>query len=147
MFLILQIWVEDVSRWPQDPPVVRCLTNIYHPNIDQFDETDSSNICVNVLDLCTWTSHCDLETCIQAVLFLFYEPNFDDVLSLVCCSDENFQELVQESLRGGVVDGIPYQPNEGWMKRKLFKEKSDQENETASWLYWLFDNTCCFFWL
>lgn len=113
-----KIVVENENRWPQDPPTVRCLTDIYHPNIDNFDEGEYSNVCVNALDLCTWDSQFDFETCIQALLFLFYEPNFDDVLSLICCSDENFQELVQTSLKGGIVDGIPFKPNEGWLKKR-----------------------------
>lgn len=125
-----QIVVENENRWPQDPPTVRCLTDIYHPNIDNFDEGEYSNVCVNALDLCNWDSQFDFETCIQSLLFLFYEPNFDDVLSLICCSDENFQELVQTSLKGGIVDGIPFKPNEGWLKKKGGGNSSqEKENE------------------
>lgn len=125
-----KIVVENENRWPQDPPTVRCLTDIYHPNIDNFDEGEYSNVCVNALDLCTWDSQFDFETCIQSLLFLFYEPNFDDVLSLICCSDENFQELVQTSLKGGIVDGIRFKPNEGWLKKKGGGNSSqEKENE------------------
>lgn len=116
---LFQISVENEAQWSQEPPIIRCLTDIYHPNIDHLDQDlVTSNVCVSVLDHGTWSGQCDFETCVQALLFLFYEPNFDDALSPICCSDENFQELVQISLKGGTIDGFGFRPNEGWVKKK-----------------------------
>ncbi|XP_061164243.1 uncharacterized protein LOC133173274 [Saccostrea echinata] len=111
--------VENECQWPREPPIIRCLTDIYHPNIDHLDRDNCSNVCVSVLDRGMWSYQFDFETCVQALLFLFYEPNFDDALSPICCSDEDFQELVQISLKGGTIDGFQFSPNIGRINNVL----------------------------
>ncbi|KAK3099988.1 hypothetical protein FSP39_013090 [Pinctada imbricata] len=117
----------DVSQgnWPIDPPVVICMTDIYHPNIDtefDYDSNDTSNICVNLLDL-DWCKDCSFDDCLQAILFLFYEPNFDDPLSPLCVNDNEFEEFVKISLEGGDIEGRVYETNYGWAQNMAAKSK------------------------
>ena len=107
--------------YPDGPPYINCVTDTYHPNIDNFedpeDSDEGSNICVNLLETDEWSGHpYTLDDCVQAILFLFYNPNWDDALnaSFQCPeSDEEFAKNVRISLEGGDVDGHTFEPNYG----------------------------------
>ncbi|XP_019620755.1 PREDICTED: uncharacterized protein LOC109467258 [Branchiostoma belcheri] len=66
------------DQYPQYPPRVVCLTNIYHPNIDTVDEYEGE-ICLSLLD--EWQPTFTLEDVIIGLLFLLYHPNLEDPLS------------------------------------------------------------------
>ncbi len=93
-----------------DPPRIRCLTSVYHPNIDQNDDYSEGDICLNMLDE-LWSPDLTLEDYIQGLLFLFYEPNPEDPLNPAFCGDEDEEKWsynIRRSLRGYEIDGTTY---------------------------------------
>lgn len=109
--------IYPASDYPTLPPEVRCVTDIYHPNIDSDDQEDEgTNICVSLLEVGEWDANMNLEHCIQAILFLFYNPNWGDALSPFFSADlsqEDFEENVKISLEGGEVEGRFFERNYG----------------------------------
>lgn len=110
--------ISVVHEYPLNPPVVRCLTEIYHPNIDMDDmeDVEDSNICVSLLEQGEWDTNMTLEHCVQAILFLFYNPNWGDALSPLFasdCTNDDFVANVKISLEGGDIDGRTFQRNYG----------------------------------
>ncbi|OWF41872.1 uncharacterized protein LOC110461850 [Mizuhopecten yessoensis] len=107
-----------VNEYPECPPEVRCLTEIYHPNIDTDDSDDATNICVSLLESGEWDPNMTLEHCIQAVLFLFYNPNWGDALSPLFSPDlteTDFEENVKISIEGGDIEGRVFERNYGFV--------------------------------
>ena len=103
--------IDASTDYPSCPPVIHCLTQIYHPNIDFSD--DSGEVCLNLLDE-LWTSDMTLEDVVQGLLFLLHNPNVDDPLSCLFTgteSEEEFLENVRQSLRGEEVDGVSFERN------------------------------------
>ena len=99
------------SEYPACPPVVHCMTQIYHPNIDFSDE--SGEVCLNLFDE-LWTSSMSLEDVVQGLLFLLQNPNIEDPLNCMFTGsedEEEFQQNVRRSLRGEEVDGVPFERN------------------------------------
>lgn len=71
----------DGTYYPDQCPKVRVTDYIYHPNIDFYEDYDEeSNVCVTLLDEWDGSTH-TFEDIVMAVLFLFYNPAFDDPLS------------------------------------------------------------------
>ena len=102
----------DISDGYPDvnPPKIRCLTKVYHPNIDQIDEYSEGDICLNLIDE-LWTPELTLEDYVQGLLFMFYNPNVEDPLNPAFCGDEDEDRLrynVRRSMRGKEVEGIEY---------------------------------------
>lgn len=55
----------------------------------------------------------------HALLFLFYEPNFDDPLNADATRPENgltMEQTIRKSLRGGLINGVRYAPNRAWLR-------------------------------
>jgi hypothetical protein len=105
--------------YPLLQPNIKCITPIYHPNIDtlETDENDLiSNVCVSILD--DWTPVNGLDDCVQALLFLFHQPNTSDSLRVVDgdIQENQFLENVKISLEGGTVENCNFQPNYGWVE-------------------------------
>jgi ubiquitin-conjugating enzyme E2 M len=95
------------DMYPHEPPKVRCLDKIYHPNIDL-----NGNVCLNILRA-DWKPVLDLNAVIYGLIVLFESPNPDDPLNhdAAKCLRENpakFKQNVDRSLRGMDVDGIPF---------------------------------------
>lgn len=95
-------------HYPHSPPKVLCQTKIYHPNINL-----EGNVCLNILRE-DWKPVLDINAVIYGLIYLFYEPNPDDPLNHEAADlfrrDENqFQRLVQRTLRGGVLNGVQFQ--------------------------------------
>lgn len=66
------------DRYPYEPPHVKFITPIYHPNID-----DGGRICLSVLKLPpsgTWGPVMRVSTVLNSILILMSEPNPDDPL-------------------------------------------------------------------
>ncbi|KAG9411397.1 NEDD8-conjugating enzyme Ubc12 [Aphanomyces cochlioides] len=94
--------------YPHEPPKVRCMTKIYHPNIDL-----DGNVCLNILRE-DWKPVLDINAVIYGLIYLFYEPNPDDPLNreaaeLFRNDPHRFQDLVARSLRGQTVQGIHFE--------------------------------------
>ncbi|KAL8179229.1 UNVERIFIED_CONTAM: Ubiquitin-conjugating enzyme E2 T [Gekko kuhli] len=65
-------------RYPFEPPKIRFLTPIYHPNIDS-----SGRICLDVLRLPpkgAWRPSLNIATLLTSIQMLMNEPNPDDPL-------------------------------------------------------------------
>lgn len=82
---------------------------IYYLNIDENGE-----ICLNLFS--EWVGMNILEDCIQGLLFLLYNLNFDDFLSFWFDFEfdidlEVFVENVWIFLEGGVVEGNQFERN------------------------------------
>lgn len=85
-------------------PGVRCITPVYHPNIDE-----AGDVCVSLLE--DWTDDYDLTDLAQALLFLMRNPNRDDPLrsmpeEMQSMDEETFFHYIRKTLRGEVVECI-----------------------------------------
>ncbi|KFQ46478.1 Ubiquitin-conjugating enzyme E2 T, partial [Nestor notabilis] len=72
----LEILVPE--RYPFEPPKIRFLTPIYHPNIDS-----AGRICLDVLKLPpkgAWRPSLNISTLLTSIQLLMAEPNPDDPL-------------------------------------------------------------------
>lgn len=91
------------QNFPHEPPKVKCLQKIYHPNIDL-----QGNVCLNILRE-DWKPVLNIDSVLVGLQFLFLEPNSVDPLNKAAAvqlqEDRNrFKMLVQTSMRGGFVD-------------------------------------------
>lgn len=65
-------------RYPLEPPRVKFLTRVYHPNID-----DAGRICLDLLKAPpagSWSPASNVSTVLQSIQLLMNEPNPDDAL-------------------------------------------------------------------
>eukprot|EP00656_Telonema_subtile_P047460 TRINITY_DN5453_c0_g1_i3.p1 TRINITY_DN5453_c0_g1~~TRINITY_DN5453_c0_g1_i3.p1 ORF type:complete len:188 (-),score=36.37 TRINITY_DN5453_c0_g1_i3:356-919(-) len=68
------------ERYPFEPPKVRFLTEIYHPNID-----DGGRICLDVLKMPpkgSWKPSQNVATVLTSIYLLMMEPNPEDPLMI-----------------------------------------------------------------
>mmetsp|Transcript_48971 Transcript_48971/g.72817 ORF Transcript_48971/g.72817 Transcript_48971/m.72817 type:complete len:202 (-) Transcript_48971:201-806(-) len=94
-------------HYPHSPPRVTCKTQIYHPNINM-----EGNVCLNILRE-DWNPVLDTNAVIYGLIYLFYEPNPADPLNHEAADlfrrDKNqFERLVQRTLRGGIMEGVHF---------------------------------------
>lgn len=90
------------DNYPIDPPKVRCIPKIYHPNIDL-----EGNVCLNILRE-EWTPALDMYRVIMGLLVLFSEPNPSDPLNkeaanVLLKDKRKFERNVSDSMRGYYV--------------------------------------------
>ncbi|XP_071831048.1 nedd8-conjugating enzyme UbcE2M-like [Apostichopus japonicus] len=100
----------DLLR-PDQAPDVRCLTQIYHPNIDTIE--DDGDLCLNLFE--EWQSHFSLQDVVQGLLFLLYNPNLEDALCPIFSPDmtmEEFTTNVKRSLNGEAIEGYHFPKNQ-----------------------------------
>ena len=75
---VFRLEVAVPARYPFEPPKVRFVTPVYHPNIDS-----AGRICLDTLNMppkgC-WTPSLNLSTVMTSVRLLLAEPNPDDGL-------------------------------------------------------------------
>lgn len=62
-------------EYPFKPPIIKFLTKIYHPNID-----DEGAICLSLLKNEVWKPATQMRNIVTAILQLLIEPNPDDPL-------------------------------------------------------------------
>lgn len=72
--------LEFSHTYPRESPLITCLSDIYHPNID-ISTVCESNVCLNLLDDDFWCPGFGLQGCIFGLLFLLENPNFEDPIS------------------------------------------------------------------
>ncbi|OQV21748.1 Translocating chain-associated membrane protein 1 [Hypsibius exemplaris] len=92
------------NAYPHEPPKVKCIPKIYHPNID-YD----GNVCLNILRE-DWKPVLTLSAVLYGLQFLFLEPNADDPLNkeaadLMVRNLPQFTQFVTDSLKGKTVAG------------------------------------------
>ncbi|KAI8097755.1 E2 ubiquitin-conjugating enzyme [Halteromyces radiatus] len=95
------------QNYPHEPPKVRCVQKIYHPNIDL-----EGNICLNILRE-DWKPVLSLHSIMVGLQYLFLEPNADDPLNKEAAEDlrrnrQQFAEHVKKSMEGNTINGILY---------------------------------------
>jgi len=95
------------TNYPHDPPKVKCVPKIYHPNVDL-----EGNVCLNILRE-DWKPVLNLNSVMVGLQYLFLEPNADDPLNKEAAEDlrrdrEQFVKNVNTSLKGGSVKGETY---------------------------------------
>ena len=95
------------ANYPHEAPKILCKTKVYHPNIDT-----SGNICLNILRA-EWKPVLDINSIINGLYFLFYEPEPNDPLNHKAAKHlredrAGFGKAVDKTLKGGVVDGEEY---------------------------------------
>lgn len=96
------------ALYPHEAPKVHCDTQIYHPNIDT-----QGNVCLNILRE-DWKPVLDINAVIYGLIYLFYDPNPNDPLNreaaqLFRDNKPAFDRKVQQTLRGGVIEGQHYE--------------------------------------
>jgi len=72
----LEILIPD--RYPFEPPKMRFVTKIYHPNVD-----DGGRICLDILKMAphgSWKPSINISSCLTSLQVLMSEPNPDDPL-------------------------------------------------------------------
>ncbi|NWS78507.1 UBE2T enzyme, partial [Crotophaga sulcirostris] len=79
-------------RYPFEPPKIRFLTPIYHPNIDS-----AGRICLDVLKSPpkgTWSPCLNIVTLLSSIQLLMAEPNPDDPLMAEISSEYKYNKEV-----------------------------------------------------
>lgn len=77
-------------RYPFEPPKIRFLTPIYHPNIDS-----AGRICLDVLKLPpkgAWRPSLNISTLLTSIQLLMAEPNPDDPLMADISSEYKYNK-------------------------------------------------------
>ncbi|XP_003792315.1 ubiquitin-conjugating enzyme E2 T [Otolemur garnettii] len=80
------------ERYPFEPPQIRFLTPIYHPNIDS-----AGRICLDVLKLPpkgAWRPSLNIATVLTSIQLLMSEPNPDDPLMADISSEFKYNKPV-----------------------------------------------------
>jgi len=95
------------ASYPHEAPKVKCLTKVYHPNIDT-----EGNVCLNILRE-DWKPVLTINALIIGLQFLFLEPNPEDPLNKEAAevlrhNRALFEDNVRRSMRGGAVGGVPF---------------------------------------
>ncbi|KAI5835978.1 hypothetical protein K523DRAFT_325051 [Schizophyllum commune Tattone D] len=95
------------TNYPHDPPKVKCLQKIYHPNVDL-----DGNVCLNILRE-DWKPVLNLNSVMVGLQYLFLEPNPDDPLNKEAAQEmvknrDVFVQNVKTAMRGGSVKGEQY---------------------------------------
>ncbi|MCO5584926.1 hypothetical protein L7F22_038858 [Adiantum nelumboides] len=95
------------NNYPHEPPKVKCVQKIYHPNVDL-----EGNVCLNILRE-DWKPVLNLNSIMVGLQYLFLEPNADDPLNKEAADDlrkdrSQFVANVKRSLSGGAVRGVSY---------------------------------------
>lgn len=95
------------GTYPHDPPKVKCLAKVYHPNLDH-----DGNVCLNILRE-DWKPVLSVSSCVYGLTFLFSDPNPDDPLNKEAAKEmttapRQFEQNVRRSMQGGYVGGTTF---------------------------------------
>ncbi|KAI5953181.1 UBC12 [Candida jiufengensis] len=99
--------IEISQNFPIEPPKIKCLNKIYHPNIDL-----DGNICLNILRE-DWSPVLSLNSILIGLNFLFLEPNPNDPLNkeaanMLVKDKKQFERNVYNSMRGSYISSTQY---------------------------------------
>ncbi|KAK6200499.1 ubiquitin-conjugating enzyme/RWD-like protein [Scheffersomyces amazonensis] len=99
--------VAFTQNFPFEPPKVKCINKIYHPNIDL-----EGNVCLNILRE-DWKPFVSVTSIVMGLNHLFLEPNPNDPLNKDAANTfvkdiNQFRRDVSYTLKGGVLNGDRY---------------------------------------
>ena len=97
------------QSYPHDPPKVKCLTKVFHPNIDL-----DGNICLNILRE-DWKPVLSISSVVYGLQFLFLDPNPEDPLNKEAAkvlreNPTQFQSNVRKTLHGAYIGNTYFPP-------------------------------------
>ena len=86
--------LEISANYPNESPKVKCITQIYHPNIDM-----DGNVCLNILRG-DWQPVMGINTVVMGPVFLYIEPNPNDPLNhdAAALMRDNFKSFTYSGL-------------------------------------------------
>jgi len=95
--------------YPHEAPKVRCLTKVYHPNIDT-----QGNVCLNILRE-DWKPVLSINSLVYGLMYLMTEPNPDDPLNREAAeamrsNKAQFEQVVRRLVAGGGYVGTEHFP-------------------------------------
>lgn len=102
------LFTVDISdNYPIDPPRIKCLQKIYHPNIDL-----DGNVCLNILRE-DWSPVLSLNLVLLGLNFLFLELNPNDPLNkdaanMLVKNPQVFARNVRLAMKGLYIDSERY---------------------------------------
>ncbi|XP_017539542.1 ubiquitin-conjugating enzyme E2 T [Pygocentrus nattereri] len=89
---VFQLEIKIPDRYPFEPPQIRFLTPIYHPNIDT-----AGRICLDALKMPpkgAWRPSLNISTVLSSIQLLMAEPNPDDPLMADISSEFKYNKAV-----------------------------------------------------
>ena len=97
------------NSYPYDPPKVKCVTKVYHPNIDL-----DGNVCLNILRE-DWRPVLNINSIIYGLQYLLLEPNPEDPLNKDAANElqtnrSMFEKNVRRTMEGRSLNGVSFKP-------------------------------------
>lgn len=124
---LFSLEIKVPERYPFEPPKIRFLTPIYHPNID-----NSGRICHDALKLPpkgAWKPSLNISTVLTSIQLLMAEPNPDDPLMADISSEFKYnKQLFMEKARKWTQEHA-VQKNMGAMQGS--KENSQDQKDSS----------------
>ncbi|XP_029361612.1 ubiquitin-conjugating enzyme E2 T [Echeneis naucrates] len=121
---VFSLEIKVPERYPFEPPKIRFLTPIYHPNIDS-----SGRICHDALKLPpkgAWKPSLNISTVLSSIQLLMAEPNPDDPLMADISSEFKYnKQLYMEKAKKWTQEHA-FQKNTGAMEGNK-ENTSDQK--------------------
>ncbi|KAG8686934.1 NEDD8-conjugating protein ubc12 [Ceratobasidium sp. 428] len=95
------------TNYPHEPPKVKCVPKIYHPNVDL-----EGNVCLNILRE-DWKPVLNLNSVMVGLQYLFLEPNAEDPLNKEAAEElrknrDQFTQNVKLSMQGRTIKGVTF---------------------------------------
>ncbi|XP_029994868.1 ubiquitin-conjugating enzyme E2 T [Sphaeramia orbicularis] len=139
---LFSLEIKVPERYPFEPPKIRFLTPIYHPNID-----NSGRICLDALKLPpkgAWRPSLNISTILTSIQLLMAEPNPDDPLMADISSEFKYhkQQFLEKARKWtqehavqkntGVLDNKENTPNQRAVSRKREAISMQQDADDAA---------------
>jgi len=125
---VFSLEIKVPERYPFEPPKMRFLTPIYHPNID-----NAGRICHDALKLPpkgAWKPSLNISTVLTSIQLLMNEPNPDDPLMADISSEFKYNKQIYLEKARKWTEKHAVQKNMGVLKSD--KENTPDQNASSS---------------
>jgi len=125
---VFSLEIKVPERYPFEPPKMRFLTPIYHPNID-----NAGRICHDALKLPpkgAWKPSLNISTVLTSIQLLMNEPNPDDPLMADISSEFKYNKQIYLEKARKWTEKHAIQKNMGVLKSD--KENTPDQNAASS---------------